>query len=299
MNLPPNSSGITTERLVAELRPISPVAHVLARLQHLLTDPNSGLNDIAELIRLDPALMTRVIQISNSVWFRRGLPCNTIAEAVNRVGFREVYRMVGVVATGSLVSQPLVAYARTAMEIWRESVTCAFAAEIIAERLGEDMPAAYMCGLLHGIGRLPIDQFLRKAENPKLLTDESFPHDHSGAEYALFGFNQADVGGLMLTKWDFPASVIQPVLYQYAPLEVQEPHDRLAAVLYGARLLRTVVCQQIPPEEVRVDEETLGELRLSIDELLSLLPNLQNQLSRALQVTGQQGSGAGSVGAKG
>ena len=287
MSLPVDYSGIppSPERLIAELRPLSPVAHVLARLQHLLTDPNSGLNDIADLIRLDAALMTRVIQISNSVWFRRGLPCNTIAEAVNRVGFREVYRMVGVVATGSLSSQPLVVYGRNAVAIWRESVACAFAAEIIAERLGEDMPAAYMCGLLHGIGRLPIDQYLRKAEDPKVLTDEGFPHDHSGAEYALLGFNQADVGALMLSKWDFPASVIQPILYQYTPLEVQEPHDRLAAVLYGARLLRSVYCEDLPPDEVKVDEEIFGELRLNRDELLSLLPVLETQLARVLQMT--------------
>jgi HD-like signal output (HDOD) protein len=147
------------------------------------------------------------------------------------------------------------------------------------------MPAAYMCGLLHTIGRLPIDQYLRKTDDPKQLTDESFPHDHSGAEYALLGFNQADVGALMLTKWDFPPSVIQPVMYQYTPLEVQEPHDRLAAVLYGARLLRSVYCQNIPPEEVKIDEEIFGELRLDLPELLSILPALNTQLARVLQMT--------------
>jgi len=282
----PGPSVTTIERLVAELRPLSPVTHVLARLQRLLTDPNSVLDDIAGLLRLDTALMTRVIQISNSPWFRRGLPCHTITEAVNRIGFREVYRMVGVVAARSLVAQPLVAYGRDDVAAWRESVACAFAAEILAERLGEDMPSAYMCGLLHAIGRLPIDQYLQTTDNPvKLLNDEGFPYDHSGAEYVRLGFNQAAVGAFMLGKWDFTPEVTGPILHQYAPIEAPEPHDRLTAVLHGARLLRTVFCENIPPAKVKIDEAVFEELRLDLDEVLSHLPELTTQLSRALQMT--------------
>lgn len=282
-----DTSGLPSpQRLVTELKPLPPVAQVLARLQLLLSDPNSGLEDIAELIRLDAALTTRVIQISNSVWFRRGLPSNTITEAVNRVGFREVYRMVGVVASSALVAQPLAVYNRTTQAAWRESVAGAFAAEMLAERLGEDMPGAYMSGLLHGIGRLPINQFLLSPGAPtKVLAEETFPHDHSGAEYALLGFTQADVGALMLEKWGFTPAVVQPIKHQYAPLEAGEAHDRMAAVLYGARLLRAVTCQQLDPAALAIDEPVFGVLRLSLDEVLALRPNLENQLSRAMQMT--------------
>jgi HD-like signal output (HDOD) protein len=273
-------------QLVADLKPLPPVAQVLARLQMLLSDPNSGLDDIADLIRLDAALTTRVIQISNSVWFRRGLQSSTISEAVNRVGFREVYRMVGVVASSAIVAQPLTAYNRLTAAAWRESVAGAFAAEMLAERLGEDMPGAYMAGLLHGVGRLPINQYLIAPGAPsRVLAEESFPHDHSGAEYALFGFTQAEVGALMLEKWGFSPAVSQPIKHQYAPLEAGEAHDRMAAVLYGARLLRSVCCQQLDPAGVAFDEQVLGVLRLSVDEVLAMRPALDTLLARATQMT--------------
>ena len=287
MASPSNYSGSPTPaQLVAEMRAIPPVARVLARLQHLLTDPNSGLEDIARNIRLDAALTTRVIQISNSVWFRRGLPSTTITEAVERVGFREVYRMVGVVASSSLVAQPLGAYRRSAAEMWRESVTCAFAAEMLADRLGEDMSAAYLGGLLHGIGRLPIDRYLKQSPDARPLADEGFPFDHSGAEYALLGFTQADVAALMLAQWEFPAGVTLPIQHQYQPLEAPEEHDRMAAVLYGARLLRSVVCQEVAPADLPVDEEILGVLHLGLDDVLGFLPDLNAQVARAMQMTG-------------
>ncbi|MBI3885522.1 MAG: HDOD domain-containing protein [Opitutae bacterium] len=287
MSPPPDfSEAVTAERLVTDLKPLSPVAHVLARLQRLLSDPNSGLDDIAELIRLDAALTTRIIQISNSVWYRRGLPCASIAEAMNRVGFREVYKIVGVVASDSLVSQPLTAYGRNALATWRESVAGAFAAELLADRLGEDMPGAYMMGLLHVIGRLPINQYLQAAKAPtRVLTDEGFPHDHSGAEFALLGFTQADTGALMLTKLGFAPAVVEPIAHQYAPLETPGAYDRMAAILYAARLLSTAYGRQPPVVEIKADAEILGLIHLTAEDVLSHLPDLTTQLSRALQLT--------------
>jgi len=288
MSYPPDSSGSLSviDRLVAGTKPLPPVAHILVQLQGLLADPNSGMEDIANLIRLDAGLMTRIIRISNSVWFKRGVACESIEEAVNRVGFREVYRAVALVVSDAIVAQPLVVYRRDAAAMWRESVACAFAAELLAERLGEEMPVAYMCGMLHAIGRLPIDQYLLAGnDTAKPLADEGFPLEQSGAEYAALGCNQAEVGARLLAKWEFPRTLIPPVRHQYEPLETQEPDDRMAAVLYGARALRTIVAQHVPAEELSFDEEVLGVLRLSPGELLELVPAVQEQFERAAQVT--------------
>lgn len=287
MTSPRDLSGpVTIERLVTALKPFPPAVHVLAQLQHLLADANSGMDDIAQLIRLDPALTARVIKISNSAWFKRGLPLDTIEEAVNRVGFREVYRLVAMVTADAIIAKPLLAYRRDPLAMWREAVGCAFAAEILAERLGEEMPVAYMCGLLHAAGRLPINQYLVSTSEPcKLLAENSFPREHCDAEYALFGFNQAEAGAFLLAAWKFTATTIQPIQHQYNPLEAEEPHDRMAALLYGARLLRTVVCQNAPAASLDIDEEILGILRLSGEDVLSHQSEVRDQLTRAQQMT--------------
>jgi HD-like signal output (HDOD) protein len=281
--------SLTPEKLAAELRQLPPVARVLARLQRLLANPDSGIADVASLIRLDAALATRIIQISNSVWFGRGEPCQTIEDAVNRVGFREVYHLVAVMASGAIVAQPLIAYGRDAMTMWRESVACAFAAETLAGHLGEDTSVGYTAGLLHGIGRLAIDHHVittgPAGVTVKQLADEGFPLDYSGAEFALLGFNQADVGACMLEKWDLPPNIIEPIRHQYEPLEAEEPHDRMAALLYGARLLRTIVCFHQEPGATDAEEEIFSCLRLDRAAVLAALPELQDQLARVHQMT--------------
>lgn len=275
----------TAENLVAAMRQLPPTARVLSRLQKLLADPNSGLDDVASMIRLDASLTTRIIQISNSVWFGRGNPCKTIEDAVNRVGFREIYRLVAVVASGALVAGPLSAYSRTTDIIWDESVSCALAAELIAESLSEDIAVAYTAGLLHAIGRQPINHYIETVHRGRILTDEGFPREHSGSEFALLGFSQADVGATMLDKWDFSSAIVEPIRRQYDPLEAEEPHDRMAAILFGARLLRTVVLHDDTLGEVPGELEILGHLRIARADLLDLRSVLEDQLVRVHQVT--------------
>ena len=276
----------TPRQLVAELRQLPPIARVLARLQRLLSDPVSSLDGIADLIRLDAALTTRVIQISNSVWFGRGEPSRTIEDAVGRVGFREIYRLVAVMATDAVVATRLIMYGRDAGGMWQESVACAYAAEILADRLGEDFAVAYTAGLLHATGRQAINQhLLTAAGRPSRLADESFPRDFSGAEFARLGFTQADVGAAMLSKWDFAPAIVEPIRFQYAPLEAGEPHAAMAAILYGARMLRTIVCQQQDLAFLRVDPGVLQLLGLTPADVAACQPELQMQLKRARKLT--------------
>jgi HD-like signal output (HDOD) protein len=185
-----------------------------------------------------------------------------------------------------MIAQPLLAYKRDAQATWRESLSCAFAAELLANRLGEDTAVAYMCGLLHGVGRLAINKCLTTSGEPgRTLVDGGFPSDFSGSELALFGFTQADVGATMLQKWTFAADNIEPIRHQYDPLAAEEPHDRMSAILYGARFLRTAVCQGEPPEEIEGAEAVFHSVRLERADLLALLPDLQQKISRAVQIT--------------
>lgn len=270
------------EQLAAALGSLPPIAQVLARLQSLLNDPNSDLGDVVKLLKLDAAMTTRVVKISNSTWYARGSPNHTLDEAVNRIGFREVYQVVSIAASSALVAQPLAAYGRGAIATWRESVACAFAGELIAECVGEDTAASFMNGLMHGIGRQAVNRYA--TANGKTLADGGFPLDFSGAEFVLLGFTQAAVGACMLKRSGFTVENIEPVRCQYEPLDAAEPYDRLAAILHGARLLRSAACSGDPVPETPGEEEILATLRLTREDVLSHQPSLQHKLARAEQI---------------
>jgi len=275
----------TPSRVVGSLRQLSPAPMVLPRLQRLLTNPNSGLFEIVELVRLDPALTARVIQVSNSAWFGRGASCQTIEEAVNRVGFQQIYRLVATAAASAVLEKSLVTYGVDDKAVWRSAVACAFAAEMLAAHVREVVAEAYTIGLLHAVGRVAMDNYLRGRMPPVELADAGFPDDHSIAERAQVGFSQAEVGACMLTNWDFGPVAVEAVRSQYAPLTAILPYDRMAAVLYGARLLRTVVCQGSEEQPVRADAAVLETLHMTETQLLGFLPDLRAQLTKVRQIT--------------
>jgi HD-like signal output (HDOD) protein len=257
---------------------------ILPRLQRLLTNPNSGLFEIVELVRLDTALTARVIQVSNSAWFGRGAACQTIEEAVNRVGFHQVHRLVATAAVSAVMEKSLSVYNLDDKTIWRASVACAFAAEMLAAHVGEDVAEAYTIGLLHTVGRVAVDNFLRSKMPVIALVDTGFPNDYRAAEHAQLGFSQAEVGAVMLKNWDFGPLAIEALRSQYVPLEALLPYDRMAAILYGARLLRTVVCQVSDGAPVRADAAVLETLRMTETELFGYVPDLRAQLTKARQM---------------
>lgn len=289
MPSPCMTTSLTPEVLAAALPQIPPVAQVLADLQRLLGDTETALEDIARLIRIDPALASRVIAISNSAHFHRGEACDTIFDAVNRIGFREVYHVVAIVGSAAIVSHPVLAYRRDADMMWKESLACALAAEALAEACGEDPVSCYLAGLLHGVGRVAVNQHLaaqaRESGGPmRQLTDDGFPRDFSGDEFLLLTFTQADVAAEMLTRWNFVPSVVEPVRAQYEPLKAEEPHDRVAAVLYGARLLRSAVCDHQEPVPSAGDDEAFDLIGLTREDVLAHAPTISAALAKALSL---------------
>src|SRR5215216_135519 len=113
--------AITRDVILEQARKIPAAPQVLAGLCELLQDVNTDLDQIAAEIRFDPALTARVIRISNSPVFGSGQRLGSVDEAVNRVGFGEVLRLVGAATVAGMVDRALGCYGIPA-ELLRESL---------------------------------------------------------------------------------------------------------------------------------------------------------------------------------
>jgi len=65
------------------------------------------MQEIALLIRLDAAIAARVMRVSNSAFYNQGLRCDTVEEAVNRVGFNHIYQLVSYAVASQVLVRPL------------------------------------------------------------------------------------------------------------------------------------------------------------------------------------------------
>ena len=268
---------LTPEQVVAELRHLPSAPKVLPKLKRLLSDGNSAMHEIVALIRIDPGIAARVLQTANSAYYSKGIRCFTVDEAVNRVGYDQVYELVAYAVASQVLIRPLTAYGIEPDVVWLSAVACGLAAEYLAGSTGEPRDIAYTVGLLHSVGMLAIDEWVLRNRPETRLASEGFPADAGKSERALLGFTQAEAGAALLRHWDFPLSMSEPARWQYFPRSTAG-HQRMACLLHAAKWVRTMVCAPAGPVPLP-DAWLLQPLRLSQPQLELCVAEVQLQLA--------------------
>jgi len=223
------TSALTRDSIFKIARTLPAAPKVLAQLGELFQDINVGLDEVASLIKRDAALTARIIRISNSVVYGGSIRIGAIEEALNRVGFSEVHRLVGLIASNLLADRPLVFYGVPAEPLREHMLFTALACEALAEENGLDPRSAYTIGLMRTIGMLVLD---RVAERLPQIT----PYDHGRMggylvwEGIVFGLSNSEVAALILTDWHFPPEIIGAVREHYL-LRPDDYDNRLACLL--------------------------------------------------------------------
>ncbi|MEO6875495.1 MAG: HDOD domain-containing protein [Opitutaceae bacterium] len=276
---PPMPGAFSPDDIVRDVKQLPSAPKVLPRLKQLLSDTNSAMHEIVALIRLDPGIAARVLQTANSAYFNsKGVRCIMVDEAVQRVGYDEVYELVAYAVASQVLVRPLEAYGLDADTLWQSSVACAIAAELLAVRTNQDPNIAYTIGLLHRVGMVAIDEWALKQAPGLKLTPLSLPREATEAERATLGFTQAEVGGALLRHWNFPPAMFEPVRRQYAP-NASSGHAKMASLLLAAKWLRSAV-NHLPLQQPPLPEPSqLVSLGILPVDLQGMVGEVEAQLA--------------------
>jgi len=276
---------LSPETLALSKGEISPTACILANVHRLLRDDTTRIDEVADLLRLDQSLCARIVHISNSVHLNRGTPARTIEEALPRLGFRELRQLVSLAASRALVARPLDSYGMSAEQAWHEAVACAVGASHVAELIREDAGVAYTAGLLHSIGRQPINAHLQTLDPDLLMESTGFPVFYGEAERNALGFTQAPVAAALLKSMAFPVQIIDPVRQQDDGLYEKESQNGLRYAVTIARLLYQIVYGGDKKAMDNCGRDVLAEVDLKPTQLLDLEEPLREEMERAIQLT--------------
>lgn len=253
--------ALTPQSLVNKsLELVSPPS-TYARLDELIHDPDSAIDDISNIINTDPALTTRLLKIVNSPFYGFPSQINTISRAITVIGTRELINLV--LATS--VVNAFAGIPKSLVEMntfWRHSLACAISAKLLAEAAGHKQSEQYLiAGLLHNIGSLVLYQSIPEL-SAEAIKSARFGHEvlHL-AEQRVIGFDHTEVGEALLQAWRLPESLgfvsrhhHNPVASGYAA-EVCIVH--VADVLVSAVPFGHSGDQHVPPLDP-VAWETLG-----------------------------------------
>lgn len=262
------AATLSREKLLSTARSLPAAPQVLSELGELLQDVNTGLDEIADLLKRDAALAARIIRISNSSAMGGGSRVAAVEEAVNRVGFAEVYRLVGMATTSRLADRDLNYYLIEAEPLRHHMMYCALACEALAKRCGLEAREAYTAGLMRTLGMMVLDRAARERIPLSEAYDHTKTDGYAAWEGTLFGICNTEVAALILNEWKFPPEAISMVRDHYL-LREADYENRQACLLNLACLLTQKATLGLTgePAYLRLNPKKLEALGLSEDDL--------------------------------
>jgi putative nucleotidyltransferase with HDIG domain len=202
------------------------VAH---RVIELVSDPDVSIATIAALVSKDQVLASRVLGLANSAYCAPMQTVSTVLEAIVRLGTSAVRNVVVTVSFTSRMHDPRI-YGDQAKELADHAIGTAYVGRLVAEKANVDEDEAFLCGLLHDIGKLVV---LKLAHDWSYKKGEALPPDQ--IETAMIA-RHAQLGGITLKRWKLPESLIEPVTYHHDYTQAKA-RPRETAAAYAANLL--------------------------------------------------------------
>jgi CheY-like chemotaxis protein len=80
--------------LVGGIRSLPPAPKIYSQLAKALSDNNVSVNAIADLVAHDPVIAAKMLQVTNSGFFRLAKPMTSVRHAVSYLGFNAVSNLV-------------------------------------------------------------------------------------------------------------------------------------------------------------------------------------------------------------
>ena len=182
------------------------------RIKELIDDESSTIDDIADVILLDPALAGTILKLANSSFFNYSGKIDTISKAVLVLGITEVYNLVITFFTNKAF-KGIDAKQDYLDDFWCKSVDCALIVKYLGARLNiANSERLFILGLLHNLGELVVHQ----VSPEQMLVANSFSSTELPWEkqVASLGFTYGACSAELLKQWQLPFSIIEPIRNQ-------------------------------------------------------------------------------------
>lgn len=206
------------EVFVEKIKRLPPAPQILPKLMKLLASTDSSFDDIVQLVSLDLSLAAQVLRLSNSAYYGLATKTYDLEDAIQRVGFQEVYKMIALICSKQLMDHEHELFNLGKGELWRYSLGAAIVMGKLAPEYEMVPTTAYTIGLLHTIGKIAINSAapgIYKDVFKKISTENL---TLAKAEREVLGFDNAQVASFFLKKWDFTTEIYWPIEYQFKPI---------------------------------------------------------------------------------
>lgn len=238
---------------------------ICLKVQQLMEDESSTIEDFANVISVDPSLTSRLLKIANSSIYNLPGQVSTISRALTIIGTQALYNMVLIDAAGAAAKH----FGDSDIDLnrfWRMSIYCALVSKNLSVRAGiRDIERLFVAGLLQNFGELIIHKMApEKAIECEKLEQDILPWQQ---QERVFGFTYSDVSAELLKLWSIPGKIILPIEHFSRAAHNDINIDVKVLHLAACLTISDVYGEQYQVEEI-VDISLLPNLDLCAQDLI-------------------------------
>ena len=214
---------VTDKEILDSINNLPVLSEVVNRSIVMLNDPNCSIRDLTELISKDQSITAKIIKMANSAFYGYPRQICTLSEAIVILGFRTIRSLLVTASASTHLNGSIDGYMIAKGELWKHSYAVAFVSGLISKLIGKaDPDEAFTVGILHDIGKLILGNFLKGSYGEVVELANESKINFAIAEERVLGIHHAEVGGIILDKWNFPRFMAVAVRKHHHPLESED-----------------------------------------------------------------------------
>lgn len=228
---------------------------VATRVMELTRDPDSSAADLAALVQSDQTLAGNIMRVSNSAAYAGTDRMQTLQQAITRIGMQQISQMALTMIVGEVLLKLDKRVEAIVAGLWTTSLGTAAWARELARILRVNTETAFLCGLLHEIGKpVALHTIIAMASEQEVDLEES-------DLVALMNSHHSAIGTRLATDWKLPEPVLETIQYiddhSAAPFAAN-----FVAIVRGARDINAALEEDPETPIESLDSEMLIELNL-------------------------------------
>ncbi len=273
---------VVMQELLKDIKKLKPIPSIVNQIIEIIDRKNSSMNDIAKIIKYDPAVTANLLKICNSAYFGLKEPAESIEDAVTLLGIDQVVELVLMKSGATVLSGEFDGYGFQEGALWKYSVSSALIAKQIANRLSMDnKDTIFTASLLKDIGKTVLDKFVansfEKINALVLNQNMSFIE----AEKKVIGTDHAELGAMIGKIWKFSSKMVN-IIRNHHVMDASICKDKDIAVVY----LADCVCMMIgigvgaDGPAYRFHKEVMQELGINASEMPEIIVEFSENMQK-------------------
>ena len=240
---------------------------VASKVVNMCNDPNADSRALAQLVQRDAAMAGHLMRLANSVLYAPAVPLVSLDQVVSRMGMKKVREIALVISCQSKVFA-VPGHEDLVKALFRHSLAAGAFAQEIARSRRWNVEEAFLCGLLHDVGRPVLLQELvdlhKKANCPFNLS----------ATTSVITALHTRIGSALVNGWSLPARLGETILHHHSPAASKTAAQTAMMTNLAddmAHMLMPVPGERVPTADQIREHPMLESLNLYPDEMDALL----------------------------